>query len=67
MFLWLRRAWQIVFLGFFLFCVVVTTAGLIRSYDVKWLLEFDPLVAVTTALASHALHHTLLWSLVLIV
>jgi len=64
---WLRRSYQVVFLGFFLFFVVVTTAGLIRGYDVQWLLEFDPLVALTTALASHSLHHTLLWALILIV
>lgn len=67
MFRWLRRAYQIVFLGFFLFLLLVTTAGLIRGYDVQWLLEFDPLVAVTTALASHTLYGALLWSLVLIV
>jgi len=35
MFRWLRRAYQIVFLGFFLFLVLVTTAGLIRGYDVQ--------------------------------
>jgi polyferredoxin len=67
MFLWLRRAYQVVFIAFFLFLVFMTTAGLIRSYDVQWLLTFDPLVALTTALASHSLYHALLWSLVIIV
>ena len=67
MFLWLRRAYQAIFLLFFLFLVFSTTSIFIRSYDVQWFLEIDPLVALTTALSSHALHHTLLWSLPLIV
>ncbi|MBN2575194.1 MAG: 4Fe-4S binding protein [Deltaproteobacteria bacterium] len=67
MFSWLRRAYQAVFLAFFLFLVFVSTSQYIRGYDVQWFLELDPLVALTTTLASHALHHTLLWALPLIV
>jgi polyferredoxin len=67
MFLWLRRAYQVVFFGLFFFLVVVTTPTLIRGYHVEWFLGLDPLAAVTTALATHSLHHHLLWALPLIV
>ena len=67
MFLWLRRFYQAIFLIFFLFLVFVSTSLYIRGYDVQWFLEIDPLVALTTALSSHALHHTLVWALPLIV
>ena len=67
MFLWLRRAYQAIFLLFFLFLVFVSTSQYIRGYDVQWFLELDPLVALTTVLSSHALHHTLAWALPLIV
>jgi ferredoxin len=67
MFLWLRRFYQAAFLIFFLFLVFASTSRFIRGYDVQWFLEIDPLVALTTVLSSHVLHHTLLWSLPLIV
>jgi uncharacterized protein (DUF362 family) len=59
MFLWLRRSYQAVFLGFFLFLIFAATSLFIRGYDVQWFLEIDPLVALTTALSSHTLHNTL--------
>jgi MauM/NapG family ferredoxin protein len=67
MFLWLRRSYQAIFLAFFLFLVFATTSFYIRGYDVQWFLELDPLVALTTALASHTLHHALMWAVPLIV
>jgi MauM/NapG family ferredoxin protein len=67
MFLWLRRFYQLAFFGFFIFLVFSTTSVFIHGYDVPWFLELDPLVALTTSLASHALHHTLWWALPLIV
>ena len=67
MFIWLRRSYQAIFLLFFLFLIFCTTSLYIRGYDVQWFLELDPLVALTTALASHTLHHTLVWALPLIV
>ena len=67
MFLWLRRSYQAVFLGFFLFLIFAATSLYIRGYDVQWFLEIDPLVALTTALSSHTLHKALWWSLPLIV
>jgi polyferredoxin len=67
MFLWLRRAYQVVFFGLFLFLVLVTTAGLIRGYPVHWFLDVDPLVALSTVLATRSLHYHLLWALPLVV
>ncbi len=67
MFRWLRRAWQLTFLGSFLYLVFVTTAGLVRGYDVEWFLRVDPLVALSTTLATRSFHHGLGWALVLIV
>jgi polyferredoxin len=67
MFVWLRRFYQVSFLAFFLFLILVTTSRYIRGYDVEWFLELDPLVALTTLLASHHLHHTLLWAIPLVV
>jgi polyferredoxin/NAD-dependent dihydropyrimidine dehydrogenase PreA subunit len=66
-FIWLRRAYQAVFLAFFLFLVLASTSLYIRGYDVQWFLELDPLVAVTTALSTHTLFKALWWSLPLIV
>ena len=67
MFLWLRRAYQLIFFLLFMFLVFMTTARFIGGYPVHWFLGFDPLIAVSTALASHSLHHHLLWALPLIV
>jgi len=67
LFLTLRRAYQVFFFALFLFLVVVTTASLIGGYPVWWFLAFDPLVAISTTLADHALYHLLAWSLPLIV
>ncbi|MGA2447076.1 MAG: 4Fe-4S binding protein [Polyangiaceae bacterium] len=67
MFLQLRRAYQVVFFCLFLFLVIVTTPTLLRGYPAEWFLGLDPLAAVTTALATHALYVHMLWALPLIV
>ncbi len=67
MFLWLRRAYQLVFLALFLFLVVVTTPSLIRGYPVHWFLAIDPLAALASALASHALSAPMLWAVPMLV
>ncbi|MEK7705290.1 MAG: 4Fe-4S binding protein [Myxococcota bacterium] len=67
LFLRLRRAYQLVFLGLFLYLVFVTTASLIGGYPVEWFLGLDPLVATSTALASHALTLATAWAIPLIV
>jgi polyferredoxin len=45
----------------------VTTVALIGGHPAHWFLEVDPLVAVVTALSTHALRHNLLWAVPLIV
>jgi polyferredoxin len=37
------------------------------SYQIRWFLQFDPLAAVTNAVATHSLYRGLLWSLVILV
>jgi polyferredoxin len=67
LFVWIRRGWQAVFLGLFLFLVAVTTASLVRGYPVEWFLGLDPLVAATSALSAHTLARALLWAVPLVV
>jgi len=67
MFLWMRRAYQLVFLALFFYLVLVTTASLIGGTPVWWFLAFDPLVALTTTLAGHSFYHHLVFALPLIV
>ena len=57
-----RRAYQVFFLALFLFLVVAHPASLIRGYHVEWFLGLDPLVALTTALATRSLHHAPGWA-----
>ncbi|MCC7385878.1 MAG: 4Fe-4S binding protein [Deltaproteobacteria bacterium] len=67
MFVWLRRAYQVVFFGLFLFLVFATSASLIGGYPVEWFLGLDPLVALSTGLATHSLYNKLVWALPLII
>lgn len=57
---------QIFFFGLFLFFVFVTKDTLLKSYPVSWLLELDPLVGFTTALATHEIYKGLLWGVLLL-
>jgi polyferredoxin len=72
----LRRASQIFFLALFFFLLLRTEfRGSVRSagsdvrlpYPVQLFFQIDPLVALSNALASHALYRGLLWALVIIV
>ena len=67
LFVWIRRGWQAVFLGLFLFLVAVTTAALVGGYPVEWFLGLDPLVAATSALSAHTLARPLAWAIPLVV
>lgn len=70
-----RRASQIFFLLLFLALLVMTslrpsaggTSDIHLRAPVRLFFEWDPLVAVTNALASHALYRGLLWCLVILV
>ena len=68
----LRCASQTIFLLLFLFLLLrtefrgslrITGADVRLAYPVNLFFRFDPLVALSNALASHALYHGLLWSL----
>ena len=71
----LRRASQIFFLLLFLMLLVFTalraipgtTSDIHLRGPVRLYFEWDPLVALTNAIASHALYRGLLWSLVVLV
>ena len=72
----IRRISQIVFLVFFLFLLFKTEfrgslkafQGDIRlPYPVQIFLQLDPLVAISNALATHALYRGLLWSLIILI
>lgn len=70
-----RRMSQIVFLLLFLLLLVLTalhaipgtTSDIHVRGPVRLFFEWDPLVAVTNALAGHALYRGLLWSLLILV
>jgi polyferredoxin len=66
LFVWMRRAWQVLFLGLFLFLFLVTTSRSIRGWPVEWFLWLDPLAAVTTALATWTLPGPMLWAVALV-
>ncbi len=66
-FVWLRRAYQAVFLGLFLFLLFATTASLLTGYPVELFLGLDPLIALSTGLATRSLFNKLVWALPIIV
>jgi len=73
---WLRRISQVVFLGLFFFLLFQTefrgtftrgaTEAIRLDYPVSIFLEMDPLVAFSTALATHAIYGKVIWALVII-
>ncbi|MDR3724202.1 MAG: 4Fe-4S binding protein [Terracidiphilus sp.] len=71
----LRRISQILFLALFVGLLVFTalrptpgaTSDIHMRAPVRLFFEWDPLVAITNALASHALYRGLLWSLVVLI
>ncbi len=54
-------------LALFLFFVFITEFGHLKGYPVSLFLEVDPLVAIATAITTHAVYQALVWALVLIV
>lgn len=61
-----RAIVQAFFFGLFVWLALVTTAPRLKGYPGSWLLELDPLVAVSTALATHSLYRGLLWALLVV-
>lgn len=66
MFRVVRRAYQVFFLALFLYLVLVTSGASLGGHPVHWFLAIDPLVALSTALASRTLAPHLLWAIPLV-
>ena len=59
----IRRAYEVLFLGLFLFFLIITDLRYLRGWPVSIFLEATPLVAVATALTTHTIYRNLVWGL----
>src|SRR6516165_9214068 len=62
----IRRAYEILFLGLFIFFLFITDLRYLKGWPVSLFLEATPLVAVATALTTHTIYRNLVWGLVII-
>ena len=62
----LRRAYEVLFLGLFLFFLLLTDLRYLKGWPVSWFLEATPLVAIATALTTHTIYRNLFWGLAII-
>src|SRR6478735_5405034 len=62
----IRRAYEALFLGLFLFFLLITDLRYLKGWPVSLFLEATPLVAVATAITTHTLYRNLVWGLVVI-
>src|SRR4051794_20480040 len=62
----IRRAYEALFLGLFLFFLIITDLRYLKGWPVSLFLEATPLVAVSTALTTHTLYRNLVWGLVIV-
>ena len=62
----IRRAYEVLFLGLFLFFLLITDLRYLKGWPVSLFLEATPLVAVSTALTTHTLYRNLTWGLIII-
>src|SRR4051794_33491185 len=62
----IRRAYEVLFLGLFLFFLLITDLRYLKGWPVSLFLEATPLVAVSTALTTHTLYRNLVWGLLII-
>ena len=62
----IRRAYEALFLGLFLFFLFITDLRYLKGWPVSLFLEATPLVAVSTALTTHTIYRNLVWGLVII-
>ena len=60
----IRRAYEVLFLGLFLFFLLITDLRYLKGWPVSLFLEATPLVAVATALTTHTIYRNLVWGLV---
>ena len=59
----IRRAYEALFLGLFLFFLLITDLRYLKGWPVSIFLEATPLVAVSTALTTHTIYRNLVWGL----
>src|SRR3984957_2721445 len=62
----IRRAYEVLFLGLFLFFLFITDLRYLKGWPVSLYLEATPLVAVATALTTHTIYRNLVWGLAII-
>src|SRR4051812_40460665 len=62
----IRRAYEALFLGLFLFFLLITDLRYLKGWPVSLFLEATPLVAVSTALTTHTIYRNLVWGLAII-
>jgi polyferredoxin/Pyruvate/2-oxoacid:ferredoxin oxidoreductase delta subunit len=62
----IRRAYEVFFLGLFLFFLIITDLRYMKGWPVSLFLEATPLVAVATALTTHTIYRNLFWGLAII-
>jgi polyferredoxin len=62
----IRRAYEVLFLGLFLFFLIITDLRYLKGWPVSLFLESTPLVAVATALTTHTIYRNLVWGLLII-
>jgi polyferredoxin len=62
----IRRAYEVLFLGLFLFFLFITDLRYLQGWPVSLFLEATPLVAVATALTTHTIYRNLVWGLLII-
>lgn len=62
----IRRAYEALSLGLFLFFLLITDLRYLKGWPVSWFLEASPLVAVATALTTHTIYRNLFWGLVIL-
>ena len=62
----IRRCYEALFLGLFLFFLLITDLRYLKGWPVSLFLEATPLVAVATALTTHTIYRNLVWGLVII-
>ena len=62
----IRRIYEGLFLGLFLFFLFITDLRYLKGWPVSLFLEATPLVAVATALTTHTIYRNLVWGLVVI-
>ncbi len=62
----IRRAYEVLFLGLFVFFLFITDLRYLKGWPVSLFLEATPLVAVATALTTHTIYRNLVWGLVII-